>query len=58
MANIVKIGNTEFNKDSFQEMTKEEFVNMYKGKLMVDLDEAWKLLKPSVRVKKPKAKKA
>jgi len=39
-------------------MTKDEFKKLYKGKLTIDLDEAWKQLKPNTRIKKPKGKKS
>lgn len=55
---IIKIGNTEFNKNSFEGMTKDEFKKLYKGKLTVDLDEAWRQIKPFTKVKKPKVKKS
>ena len=55
---IIKIGNTEFNKNSFEGMTKDEFKKLYKGKLTIDLDEAWKQLKPNTRIKKPKSNKS
>jgi hypothetical protein len=54
---IIKIGNTEFNKNSFEGMTKDEFKKLYRGKLAVDLDDAWKQLKPKNRVKKSTSKK-
>lgn len=54
---IIKIGNTEFNKNSFEGMTKDEFKKLYRGKLAVDLDDAWKQLKPKNRVKKSTNKK-
>jgi len=54
---IIKIGNTEFNKNSFEGMTKDEFKKLYRGKLAVDLDDAWKQIKPKNRVKKSTSKK-
>ena len=38
-------------------MTKDEFKKLYRGKLAVDLDDAWKQLKPKNRVKKSTSKK-
>ena len=54
---IIKIGNTEFNKNSFEGMTKDEFKKLYRCKLAVDLDDAWKQLKPKNMVKKSTIKK-
>ena len=37
-----KVGNTQFNKEAVKGMKKEDFVSAYKGKINVDLDQAWK----------------
>jgi len=40
----MKIGNTEFNVMAMSNMTREEFVNRYKGKLKADINYAADLL--------------
>lgn len=50
--NILKIGNTQFNKSSLAKMSEDKFKKLYKGKINVDLDEAWKIA--SKYSKKPK----
>jgi len=42
---VLKIGTTTFNSLAFKGMTKDEFKKMYAGKLHVDINEAWKLVK-------------
>lgn len=49
---ILKIGNTSFNKDSFEGMSKDEFKKMYSGKLNVDIDVVWKQVRPFTKKKK------
>jgi len=43
MAQII-IGNTSFNSEAFENISKEQFIAMYKGKVEVDLNNAWELI--------------
>lgn len=50
--NSLRIGNTEFNVDALEGITKEEFYSMYKASLKGDTDEAWKAIRKKIG-KKP-----
>ena len=36
----MKIANIEFNVDSLSKITRDQFVNLYKGKLMADINKS------------------
>lgn len=40
----MKIGNTSFNLESLSNMTKDEFISRYAGKIGADINEAAKTL--------------
>jgi len=49
---MLKVGNTTFNTESLKGWTKDEFKKAYKGKISIDIDEAWKEVYKYTRVKK------
>jgi hypothetical protein len=46
----MRIGNTSFNVESLGAITKEQFIERYKGKINVDINEAAKQLEKHFRV--------
>lgn len=47
---MIKIGNTSFSSDVFN-LTKKQFFEKYKGRLNVDLSEAWKTIQSEKKKK-------
>ncbi len=60
MGKFITIGGTQFNPSAMEGMDYEAFKKQYKGKLAVDIREAWKVLRreiPRKPVKKTPSKK-
>lgn len=49
---MLKLGNTSFNTDNLEGMTKDLFFKTYKGLINMDIDKAWKEVKKHTRKKK------
>lgn len=47
----MKLGNTSFNPDQFALVTKEQFVEQYKGKLDYDVHLAYDIIQKAIEVK-------
>jgi len=55
---MLKVGKTTFNKEALKGITKDEFEKTYRGKLNVDIKEAWVKVKPFTKMdEKPEIKK-
>jgi len=48
----IKIDNTSFNTDAFKNVSKEDFIAMYKGRVSFDLNNAWALIEKELPTEK------
>lgn len=46
----MKIGTTEFTIEHFKDWSKEQFMEVYKGKLSVGIDETWDKIQTAIKV--------
>lgn len=53
----MKIGGVHFNPESFKNFSEQQFKTMFKGKLEIDINEAWKSIKEFNGTKETKKKK-
>lgn len=37
----MEVGNVSFNPEAFKDWTKEQFIEAYKGKLTIDINQVW-----------------
>lgn len=51
---MIKVGNVSLNPEAFKDWKKEDFIEAYKGKLAIDINEVWEGICLFNKISEPK----